>query len=121
MLDVHCGPHFDAAIQQGLNVFPSFASLGTGNVRVCQFIYEGNLGVSAQYSVSIHFVERLPSVFDFAVWNCRELLELRYGVGPRVRFKICYTDVDTALGGGPRVGQHLKCLTDACRVSKIDF
>ncbi|GAA2952531.1 hypothetical protein GCM10011428_85340 [Streptomyces violaceus] len=60
VLDVDGRDHVDARRQQLLHVLPALGVAGAGDVRVGEFVHQGDLGAAVQDGVEVHLGEDAP-------------------------------------------------------------
>jgi hypothetical protein len=88
---------------------------------MCQFIDERDAWPPSQDCLRVHLLKCFAAVFDLAMRHHREPLCLLDRVGTRVRLEVGNNHIDSQLRGCVAIGKHLKSLSDARRITQINF
>jgi hypothetical protein len=121
VLDIHCGPHFDASVQQEFNVFPTLGANRARDVGMRQFVDQRDAWSASQYGLRVHLLKCFAAVFDLGMRHNLESLGLSNRVGARVRFKVGNDNVDSPLRSSVAIRKHLESLADTRGIAQIDL
>ena len=88
VLDIECGHHIDARIEDFQHVLVAFGVLGAGHVGMGQLVDQRHLGVPGDDGLAVHLFERHPPVRDLFARDDLQVPDLRLRLGPSVRLDV---------------------------------
>ncbi|CAM5241357.1 hypothetical protein SAURM35S_04792 [Streptomyces aurantiogriseus] len=120
VLDVHRGDDVDAGGEEFLDVLPALGVARARDVRVGQFVDQGDLGAAGQDGVEVHLGEGAAPVVEVSAGYLFEAVQHHLGARPVVVLHEGHHTVRAALDAPVRLGQHRVGLADARCRTEVD-
>jgi len=121
MLDVNCADDGDSSVEDLENVLPTFRMRArTGDVGVCELVYECHLGLAGKDLFEVHLLEGRAPVVDDLARHHREVANLLSCVLAAMGLDEADDDVRAALVASPALVEHGPGLADAGHSSEVD-
>lgn len=107
-------------IEQFQHVFVSLAMARAGNVRVRQFIHDGNGGLTRNDCVQIHLFKDAAAILDFPERHALQIADQRRRLRATMRLDEGNDNVHALLFQQARVFKHLTGLADTRRCADVN-
>ncbi|EPJ41365.1 putative Sensor protein KdpD [Streptomyces afghaniensis 772] len=120
VLDVDGRDDVDACREQFLHVLPALGVAGAGDVRVCEFVHQGDLRAAGEDGVEVHLREDAAPVLQLPARHLLQPVQHQLGAGPAVVLDEGDHAVGAPLDAAVRLGQHRVRLADARCRTEVD-
>jgi hypothetical protein len=121
MLNIDCGEHVNARIEQFFHILPAFGMSATGGVAVRQFVHQDQRRPPRQGGIQIKLPQRPISMGNFLARQLFKAIKQRSGFLAAMRFRQSNDDIQALLAQLAGGLQHRVGFADSRRRAEEDF